>query len=362
MKRKILCPFNIFCFAVILLCAVSVLLCFVFFRDQSFADGFNVTVGRGVRIILAKITDPLPFSFGEFLLFSSPVLLFALCITVYRLSRRSAKNAVRCFAAVILTAAVIWCTFIIDFSSGYRGTSLAEKMKLCERSISSDDLYRTTEIILEELNKTAESVVFLPDGSGVMPFSLDEMSEKLCNSYSEICDEYGFIDNYKTKVKPLIISEYMTYTHISGIYTFFTGEANLNTNYPDYVCVFSAAHEMAHQRGISREDEANFIAFLVCKNSDDEYIRYCAYLNMYEYLSSALYSSSPELYAKAYAELSPEVRGDLAAYSAFFDKYRENTAADVSDSLNNAYLEIQGTEGVISYDMVTKLAVFYYLD
>ena len=47
---------------------------------------------------------------------------------------------------------------------------------------------------------------------------------------------------------------------------------------------------MAHQRGIAREDEANFIAFLVCMASDDPYIRYSGYLEVYEYVASSLYS------------------------------------------------------------------------
>ena len=55
----------------------------------------------------------------------------------------------------------------------------------------------------------------------------------------------------------------MTYTHISGIYTFYTGESNININYPDFVVASSATHEMAHQRGVARENEANFVSFVV---------------------------------------------------------------------------------------------------
>ena len=109
----------------------------------------------------------------------------------------------------------------------------------------------------------------------------------------------------------------MTYTHISGIYSFFTGEANLNTNYPDFVNVYTTAHEMAHQRGISREDEANFTAFLVCIESESTYVRYSAYLNMFEYLSSALYSADYSLWLDAYSRLSFKVSGELSAYSRF---------------------------------------------
>jgi len=154
----------------------------------------------------------------------------------------------------------------------------------------------------------------------------------------------------------------MTYTHISGVYTMFTGEANINVNYPDYVIPYTAAHELAHQRGIARENEANFVAFLVCLESEDPYIRYSGYLNMYEYVASALYSASPAYYSQVLASLDMRVRYEMIAYSEFFDRYRENVVAEVSEAVNNSYLVIQGTEGTKSYGMVVDLAVAYLLD
>ncbi|MBQ5354551.1 MAG: DUF3810 family protein [Clostridia bacterium] len=56
------------------------------------------------------------------------------------------------------------------------------------------------------------------------------------------------------------------------------------------------------------------------------------------------------------------MRYDLYCYSQFFDKYRENTAATVSNTVNNTYLVLQGTEGAKSYGLVVDLAVAYYRD
>ena len=148
--------------------------------------------------------------------------------------------------------------------------------------------------------------------------------------------------------------------HITGIYSFFTGEANLNVNFPDYTLPYTAAHEMAHQRGIAREDEANFMAFLVCTASDDPYIRYSGYLNAYEYVASALYRASPDLYYKAAGRLSDSVKGEMAAYNDFYDQYRDTTAGQVSGAINNSYLQSQGTPGTVSYGMVVDLTVAYY--
>ena len=108
-------------------------------------------------------------------------------------------------------------------------------------------------------------------------------------------------------------------------------------------------------------DEANFVAFLVCIESDDPYLQYCGYLNLYEYVISALYSADPQMYREVHATLSSEAKGELRAYSAFYDKYRESGAAKVGNAVNNAYLQVNGNkEGTKSYGMVVDLAVAYY--
>ena len=103
------------------------------------------------------------------------------------------------------------------------------------------------------------------------------------------------------------------------------------------------------------------MAFLVCIESEDAYIRYSGYLNLYEYVASALYSASPELYYRANATLSPSVRTEMSAYSHFFDQFRDSLAGEISETVNNTTLVLHGTEGVKSYGMVVELAVAYYL-
>jgi hypothetical protein len=185
------------------------------------------------------------------------------------------------------------------------------------------------------------------------------MNQKLMVAYEDFCEEHDFIATFKSRVKPVILSRAMSYTHITGVYSYFTGEANLNVDFPDYTLPFTAAHELAHQRGIAREDEANFIAYLVCISSDDAYIRYCGYLNLYEYVASALYRADPDLYFELRDQLPMTVRYELAAYSEFFDQYRDSVAGEISGTVNDLYLKGNGTEGTQSYGLVVDLAVAY---
>lgn len=328
----------------------------------AFADFINDHPGAALRFILAKIFDIIPFSFMEFLLYSSPVWIGTIAYLAIKVAGKGKVYIIRAVSSVLSVAALIYFFFAVGFAHGYRTTPLPEKIGLCEREVTSEELFETALIVIDELNALSEEIEYNIDGSSSMPFDLHKLSDDICICYEKVSEKYGYLTTFSSNIKPLIISPLMTYTHISGIYSFFTGEANLNTNYPDFVNVYTTAHEMAHQRGISREDEANFTAFLVCIESESTYVRYSAYLNMFEYLSSALYSADYNLWLDAYSHLSNKVSGELSAYSRFFDKYRESTASRVTDSLNNAYLESQGTAGVRSYGMVVDLAVSYFLD
>ena len=151
----------------------------------------------------------------------------------------------------------------------------------------------------------------------------------------------------------------MAYTGITGVYSFFTGESNLCTYYPDFSTVYTAAHELAHAAGISREDEANFIAFLVLAESEEAYFRYAANLNLLQYTLASLYRADKVLYAELFATLSPKIKGEFHAYNLAFDAVDGSFARDIAESVNDAYLSTMGTEGTVSYSLVVRLGVAY---
>ena len=344
-------------YALAALCAI-LYICFICFPE--FSDIFNRYVSPFVRGFLATLTGWIPFSLAEFLLLMVPFIVIA--IVVFGLKRYSSSwRDVLIFSLTILSvAAYVFSTFTLGFVPAYRGSRLDKKLGLDKQPVSADELRDTTYAVLEELTAIESEIGFKSDGFSVMPYSYEELNDKLMDAYDVACEKYDFIPKLHSRVKRVMLSEPMTYTHISGVYTFFTGEANINTNFPDYTLPYTAAHELAHQRGIAREDEANFVAFLVCKESDDVYIRYSAYLNMYEYLRNALYAANPDYYTETYYSVPVNCRKEMAAYSKFFDKYRENVIEEVSETVNDTFLTINGTEGTRSYGMVVDLAVAYY--
>ena len=352
--------FPIPCMVLYGLAAVCLVLYIVMMKSAAVADWFNETVAAALRSVFAVLTNWIPFSMGEAVIFLLPLALFLVLRHAVKYRCGSWKAAMVYIGMLLSVVVTLFSVFTLNFAAGYRGSPLDQKLELDRQKVSAQELYDTAEILIENINRETALVEFGEGGFSAMPYSLNDMNRLLNDAYDLTADEYDFITHVDSRVKPVLVSEVMSYMHITGVYSFFTGEANINVNFPDYTIPYTAAHEMAHQRGIAREDEANFVAFLVTTRSTDPYIRYCGYLNAYEYVANALYRADKELYYKAAAHLNGEVKAEMAAYNEFYDKYRESAVSEVSGTINNSYLQSQGTPGTVSYGMVVDLTVAYY--
>ena len=339
--------------------ALSLLVYLLTIRYTPFADLVNSTVSVAVRFVLSSLTYLLPFSFFEWLIIFAPILLV---LVVWLLVRRRDTRAEMIKGTVSLLAVIgmILTSYIFTLGVGYRTSSLSDRVGIADDpDISKDELYSTTLLLIDAVNKEA-AALRAENGETRMPYSEGEMSERLVHAYDIMNEEYSLLTNFTSRIKPVRFSGVMSDLGITGIYSFFTGEANVNVEYPDYYLPFTAAHEMAHQRGISRENEANFVAFLVCIASDDAYIRYSGYLNMYEYLSIALYRTDRKLYYETEKLLHDVALSDMdAAYDVYL-LHKDSPLGKINTKLNDLYLKANGTEGVVSYNYVVRLTVGYY--
>lgn len=322
-----------------------------------FADLVHDHISSHFRFILAQITNILPFSLAEMFLLAIPALI-AFC--VYLAARGGSDFFWRWVATMLSIAALVYALFVFTIGCGYRGSTIDEKLDLPREEVSLSDLNATATWLRDEANALVPEIVFSKDGASIMPYSYEEMNEKLLAAYAKLSERYPFIQKMRTRLKAVSFSEVMSYMHLTGVYTYMTGEANINNDFPDYTIPFTAAHELAHQRGIARENEANFVAFLVCLASEDAYIRYSGYMNLLIYTGNALASADTEAYRELCKHYDPAIAYEFIAYSEFYKKYEDSTLGEISGSINDAYLQIQGTPGTRSYGMVVDLAVSYF--
>jgi len=362
--KKFLCKVReyvpLYSLIVFALTLVSFILFTIVLNNEGFADFFNYHLTYPTRIIMTWLTVIFPFSVAEIVIYLSPILLGLAIYFAVKFGKKGKRASIKYLTVVLSIPCLIFVTFVWTYSSGYHTTKIEDKMGLDRDAVKKEELFETYKVIVNELNGLVDEIEYDETGASIMPYSYAEMSGKICEAYEKFVEKHPVIQTFYSKIKPIIASEPMTYTHLSGIYSFMSGEANVNVNYPDFIVATSSAHEMAHQRGIARENECNFVAFAVLLESDDPFLRYSAYLDVYSNITNALYEEDPKLLSNVPTD--KHIIEDRRSYSRFFDKYRDSAAADIAGSINNSYLQANGqVEGTKTYGMITEMVCAYLL-
>ncbi len=350
-----------------ILTLVSLALSLVFRFSEGFSEWYSTTVGRFLRMILAKLTGIFPFSLAEAIaVVAIPLVIYS----VVRIITESVKKVeykkryeVRFQRVMTFVLLLALTTYNFAYSSCSARVPLEKNLGYSRDGLTSQQLYDCLVIVQDELKACYDQgdIRFTPTGSTASPYSFDELNEKLNGCFAVSSQKYEFLDGFSSKAKPVALSRYMAYTHISGLYSSYTGEVNINLCYPEYVKTFSMAHEMAHQRGMAHEDEANFAAFLVMYESDDVYLRYCALMELFVYLSDALYVESEELFTKALLQCDRRIMYEIFGYVSFVSPYEGNAVGKVTETVNDVSIKLRGnSDGAKSYDMMIELAAAYF--
>jgi hypothetical protein len=159
----------------------------------------------------------------------------------------------------------------------------------------------------------------------------------------------------RVRPKGALVSPLLARMGISGIFVPFTGEAHVNSTLPDVDLPFAASHELAHERGLAREDEANYAASLACRLHPDGDFRYAGALVTSLYVQSALARIARPQALALEARRSAGVHRDQRALAEWSRRYRSRLS-EVTDRVNDTYLRSQGQPlGVRSYGAMVDL-------
>lgn len=355
-KIKIFSNFSIVSITVFLLVLTIYL---VSTQTYQGADFVNEGLSHLLRGLLADATGIFDFSIFEILIILSPVLVgFVIFLAVKSIKGRD--SAMRFILNIVSVVLIFLSSHILALGVGYKTTPIADRMELVEVTVDEQRLYEVASMLRDEINDYAEVVNRNSDGVFESGYTYSQIGDLINASYGDLTKIYDVPPTHNGKAKPIKNGWAMSYLGITGIYTGLTGEANVNTSYPEYVTIFTAAHEMCHQRGILRENEANFVAYLVTSTSDDVSLRYSGALNMFSYITSALYKTDKEGYYELWNSLSDEAKADYRASSEVSKKYGDTVFEKISEWVNNLYLQGSGDQGTVSYSKVVELALAYY--
>ena len=123
----------------------------------------------------------------------------------------------------------------------------------------------------------------------------------------------------------------------------------------------TVAHELAHQRGVAAEQEANFVGVMAATAGGNAAYQYSGWLFGYLHLSNALYSADPDLARASYAALCAEAQADMADNNAYWKQW-EGPVKETGEKVYTAFLQGYGQElGMRSYGACVDLLVEEFL-
>ena len=350
----------------VILSVVSVLIILLqrFFRnDRRIMQAVYRGVVRPIHLALISWTGKVRFSIAEIVILLTGIsILIWFASSIIRLIKHpeKAKQCLKIVLALISIVLCIYAGFCVLWGVYYYSEDFSENTGIRSRDISVEELETVTAYFAAKANEYADLVK--RDENGLYIGDKAEIIEKSGTLYREVEEAYPALRGPEAPVKPFFFSKLLSLTDFMGFFFPFTGEANVNMDFPPSLIASTAAHETAHQRGVAREQEANFCAVLSSfMNGDPDYC-YSSALLAYTYLGNALYDENPDALIQIRSTLDERIIKDFNANREYWEKY-ETPVQNVSNAVYEEFLYSYDQDlGLKSYGACVDLLVSYYLE
>ena len=331
-----------------------------------FADFYYRSFYRVFGGIFGSISGIYPFSLMEVGIGALVFLAIFWCVKLVLKSKEGKESVLKYFEGVLIKIASIICAVVFLFcafcGTNYYRMGFGEEIGLSVQKSSVAELYDLCVFLLDEATESGKNLLHDENGVTVFAPSNLNMAKRAKTEFEKFADDYGVMDMGFWRFgmpKPVICSEVMAYLQISGVFSPYSFEANICTAGPDFLRGATMMHEQSHLRGYMNEAEANFIAYLACSESEDDYFRYSGNCLALLHSMNALYSANYELWYELRMQYPDYINADMRAQNAYIDAH-ETKVAEVSDAVNDTYLKLNDQQdGVRSYGKMVDLLLAY---
>ena len=300
-----------------------------------------------------------PFSLGDILyLIAGCWLLWKLIKNIILLFKKQLKG--KLLLQKILKFMVgfifIYLIFNIFWGLNYNRKGIASQLELPKLSYDTSDIIMLQSILLQKVNSSKMSLIhekyFYP--------TKKYLFKRAQNCYVEAEKIYPFLQYKIPSIKSSMYGWLGNYLGFTGYYNPFTGEAQVNTTVPKFLQPYITTHEIAHQLGYAKEDEASFAGYLAAVNSKDTLFHYSAYLDLFMYANREVYYFDSVASKQSFSLLIEPVKKDIEEWRKFSLAHTSFMEPAFSWMFGK-YLKLnQQPKGIRSYNEVISMLIAYY--
>ncbi|MEP6583777.1 MAG: DUF3810 domain-containing protein [Ginsengibacter sp.] len=326
-----------------------------FWVENYYVKGFYYNLSIFMRYLFGW----LPFSGGDLLYLFVAVWLVIKIAKAVRLAFKKGFTKKIFFSGIwkmFVALSIIYIVFNIFWGLNYNRKGIGWQLHLNEVAYDTANLELIQELLLQKVNDAKRILV---KNKTLYPVK-EELFKRARQCYVAAEGQYSFLHYKSSSIKSSLYGELGNYLGFTGYYNPFTGEAQVNTTVPKFLLPYITLHEMGHQLGYAKENEANFSGYLAGANSADTLFQYSTYLDLFIYANREVYYFDSTLSKAAAKKLIPEVKADLLEWSRFNAAHTSFIEPAIT-WLYGKYLQInQQPKGMRSYNEVIAMLMSYY--
>lgn len=324
--------------------------------ENNYSTGIYPLIARLQRILFGWI----PFSIGDLFYAFLVLVVIVRLFRFFRLLIR--RKLTRKYFASGLQQAIFFVLFVYVFFNllwglNYNRTGIARQLGLKVERYSTADLDSMTSTLHSRLNEYARLATEEQRDSLNRKKTLFAETDE---AYASAVGSFPFLDYRSRSIKPSLFSYLGNYLGFQGYYNPFSGEAQVNTTIPRFLEPFVTAHEVAHQLGYARENEANFVAFLATRRHASPAFRYSLYFDLFNYSVGELRKRDSLLVKPYLQNLHPQVVHDIEEFRDFYRRYKNPIEPIISWGYGHYLKANNQPAGKQSYNEVVAWLVAYY--
>lgn len=370
-KRKT----SLYWIAVIFFAVLSVLINLVTFI-KSFAD-FYADVFYPVLVnFMGRINDWSAVAFGEILMYIAALILATeiVCVIIFLFSKKkdNIKKHVIILSKLVLfltvlTVFLFTVTWVIPLRS-----ERVDTLHASGKQYTFSDLEKLRNYMVERTNSLAEKAERNEDGRLIF---YDDTEARIINAMKKKSDIYPRLRGFYGRPKYALCSDILEWSGIGGYTYAYTKETSLNKYTSRFYFISLYSHELCHYKGYFKENEANFLSYILMNESDDNLLAYSVNANTYfQYIEPAynealiaLYKGDTNVHIKQQPSMLSIVYKDMNdSYNESRDLYNSN--AHPAEQFSRAVTEVsdygwEAQDAVLqedNYNGVVRMLLEYY--
>jgi Protein of unknown function (DUF3810) len=324
--------------------------------EKYYANGLYPLIAKIQRFLFGWI----PFSIGDlFYGFLGLIILvktvqFFRSLFLKKVNKTYLLSGLKQFAFFFL---FVYVFFNLLWGLNYNRQGIAHQLGLEVKKYSVADLDTLCMKLHERLNYYAVKV----DTNQRMQLERKRtLFRQAAECYAYADDKYRFLQYTPRSIKPSIYSYVSHYIGFYGYYNPFSGEGQVQTLVPVFVQPYVACHEIAHQLGYAKENEANFVGFLACRESPSVDFRYSVYYDMYNYAIGEYFYKNTGCARELQRSLDTLVKNDYRRLRAYHLK-KKNVLEPIMMKAYDRYLRMNNQpNGKETYNEVIAWLIAYY--